>query len=275
MEDLLRVIVLALVQGISEFLPVSSSGHLIVVRELFGWSFEDELTLDVALHLGTTLAVLTFFWREWLHMSRDALSWALCPAGNGAPRSPYNRQLLALLAIGSLPAVAAGLAFEVWLESELRSVFVVGAMLVVFGLVLLAADRLGRQTRTIMDLTWRDAIVVGIAQALALIPGVSRSGATISAALARNYARGEAARFSFLLSTPVIVGAGVLELARLTAEGTSAGEAGTMLVGATVAAISGWLTIRFLLRLIQLRSYASFVVYRLVAGVFVLTYFSG
>ena len=275
MEELLRVIVLGIVQGITEFLPISSSGHLIIVRELFGWEFEDDLTLDVALHLGTTAAVLAFFWREWLSMLRAALGWVGAPGGSPpAPGSAYDERLLLLLALGSLPAGIAGLAFESTIEDHVRSPIVAGTMLLAFAGVLLIADAAGRHRRDVASSSWRDALLVGCAQAVSLIPGVSRSGITMSAALVRDYTRLDAARFSFLLSTPIIVGAGMLQTSRAITDGIPRDEIGTLLAGATVAAVSGWLAIRYLLRLLQFSSYVPFVVYRVLAGVFVVVYFS-
>jgi undecaprenyl-diphosphatase len=275
MQELLRVIVLGIVQGLTEFLPISSSGHLIVVRELFGWEFDDDLTLDVALHVGTTAAVLAFFWREWLSMLRAGLGWAGAPGGRPpAPGSAYDERLLLLLAIGSLPAGIVGLAFESTIEDHVRSPVVAGAMLLAFAGLLLIADAAGRHKREIASSSWRDALLVGCAQAVALIPGVSRSGITISTSLARDYTRLDAARLSFLLATPVIVGAGMLQTARAATEGIPADEIGTMLAGATVAALAGWLSIRYLLRLLQFGSYLPFVAYRVLAGVFVVAYFA-
>lgn len=273
MEELLRVIVLGIVQGITEFLPISSSGHLIIVRELFGWEFEDDLTLDVALHAGTTAAVLAFFWREWLSMARAGLGWLGAPGGR-APDSAYDERLLLLLAIGSLPAAIAGLAFEGVIEDRLRSPIVAGAMLLAFAGVLLVADAASRHRREIAASGWRDALLVGCAQAISLVPGVSRSGITMSAALARDYTRLDAARFSFLLSTPVIAGAGTLQIGRALADGIPRDEIGTLVAGAAVAALAGWLAIRYLLRVLQFGSYLPFVAYRVLAGVFVVVYFA-
>jgi undecaprenyl-diphosphatase len=275
MEELLRVIVLGIVQGLTEFLPISSSGHLIIVRELFGWEFEDDLTLDVALHVGTTAAVLAFFWREWLSMLRAGLGWVGAPGGSApAPGSAYDERLLLLLIIGSLPAGIVGLAFESTIEDHVRSPIVAGAMLLAFAGVLLIADTAGRHKREIASSSWRDALLVGCAQAVALVPGVSRSGMTISTALARDYTRLDAARFSFLLSTPIIAGAGMLQATRVLTEGIPRGEIGTMLAGATVAAVAGWLSIRYMLRFLQFSSYLPFVAYRVLAGVFVVVYFA-
>lgn len=274
MEDVLRAVVLGIVQGVTEFLPVSSSGHLIVTRDLFGWDFSDDLTFDVALHLGTTLALLAFFWREWFGMLRAGLRWA-ANGGRGGDADPvYNSRLLSFLVLGSVPAAAVGLVFDSYVEDNVRSPLVVGAMLVAFGAVLFAAEALGGRRRTVADCGWRDALWIGSAQAISLVPGVSRAGVTISAALFRGFTRQEAARFSFLLATPVIVGAGALKVAEALVDGVPRDDLGAIVVGAAAAAAVGWLAIRYLLRLVESGSYAPFVAYRLLLGVFVLFYFA-
>jgi undecaprenyl-diphosphatase len=274
MQDLFRIIVLGIVQGLTEFLPISSSGHLILVRELFGWEFSNDLTFDLALHLGTTVAVLAFFWREWLLMLQSALSWA-ASGGRERGRDPvFNYTLLLLLVVGSVPAALVGFLFGDYIEQHVRSPIVVGVMLIVFGIILFLAERLGRGRRDLASSTWRDAVWIGCAQAVSLIPGVSRSGVTISAALARDYTRYDAARFSFFLATPVIVGAGSLKLLEALNKGVSRHDLGLMLVGALVAAVTGWLAIGYLLRWVQSGGYLPFVLYRLAAGVFVLIYFA-
>jgi len=272
--DELRAIVIGLVQGLSEFLPISSSGHLIVVREMFHWHFlKDDLTFDVALHLGTTVAVLAYFWREWLEML-GALLPGRKPAWMPAnPGSVYDSRFLMLMVVGSLPAAIVGLPLEHWVEDKVRSPEVVGVMLAVFAVVLLLAERLGRKARQISAAGWGDAVVIGCAQAVSLVPGASRSGVTITAALARGFRREDAARFSFLLATPVIVGAGLLKMAQAAHDGIPSGDVPVLLLGAATAAVVGWASIGYLLRLVQTQSYAPFVAYRILAGVFFVVYF--
>lgn len=273
MEDILRAVVLGIVQGLSEFLPISSSGHLIVTRDLFHWQFTDNLTFDVALHVGTTLAVLAYFWREWLEMFRSALRWA---AGDREPRltEVYDARIFGLIVLGSIPVAILGAAFESKVESEIRDPIVVGAMLIVFSAVLLIADRAGRGQRAISDASWRDAMLIGGAQAISLVPGVSRSGITISAGLFRNFNRQDAARYSFLLSTPAIGGAALLKFSEAVNNGTITDNLDQMLIGAAASAVVGWLAIAYLMRLVQTRSFFPFVVYRLVAGAFFVVYFA-
>lgn len=273
MEDVLRAIVLGIVQGLTEFLPVSSSGHLIVVRELFGWEFADDLTFDVALHIGTTVALVAFFWSEWMRMLRSAYRWARNGGRDPEPDPLYNARLLALLAVASVPAGVAGLLFNGFIEEHVRSPLIVGAMLLAFGVVLLAAERLASLRRDVRDVGLADAIIIGGAQAISLVPGVSRSGVTISAALARGLNRQDAARYSFLLSTPVIAAAGALKVVQAVDEGVASDELAPIAVGAVVAAVVGWLAIRYLLRLVRTGSFVPFVLYRFAAGLFVLAYF--
>ncbi|HEY5640572.1 MAG TPA: undecaprenyl-diphosphatase UppP [Dehalococcoidia bacterium] len=273
MEDLLRAIVLGIVQGLTEFLPISSSGHLIAVRELFDWQFADDLTFDVSLHVGTTVAVLVFFWREWRQMLRSAL---LRLTGQRRLESAgvYDDRLLLFVAAGSLPVAIVGLALASWVEDEVRSPVVVGAMLIAFGLILALAERAGRRERTLSDVGLGDALVIGSAQALSLVPGVSRSGVTISAGLLLGLTREEAARFSFVLSTPAIAGAGILTLGEAIRDDKLSGNLDVIVAGAIVAAIVGWMSIGLLLRLVQSRSFLPFVAYRLGAGVFLVAYFA-
>jgi undecaprenyl-diphosphatase len=274
MEDVLRAVALGIVQGLTEFLPISSSGHLIVTRELFGWDVGDDLTFDVALHIGTTLALITFFWREWLLMARAGLRWTANGGRDPEPDPVYNSRLLFLLLLGSIPTAIVGLIFDLALNDEIRSGFVVAAMLVTFAGVLFAAETLGSRHRGIESCLWRDAVVIGAAQAVSLIPGVSRAGVTITAALALGFNRTDAARFSFLLATPIILGAGLLQGTQAVLDGLGSDDAAVILVGAAAAAVVGWLAIRYLLRLVQSGTYMPFVVYRLAVGVFLLAYFA-
>jgi undecaprenyl-diphosphatase len=273
MEDILRAVALGVVQGLTEFLPISSSGHLIVTRELFGWEFADDLTFDVALHLGTTVAVIAFFWSEWLAMLRSGWRWLRYrdrPADD--PETAYDARLLMLLAIGSVPAAITGVFFDVVLD--VRSPIVVGVMFIVFALVLFVVDHLSRGRRDMASADGEDAAWVGTAQAVSLIPGVSRSGITISAAMVRGFSREQAARFSFLLATPAILGAGLFKALEAAAEGIPADDIDAIIAGATVSAGVGWLSIRFLLQLLQTWTFTPFVVYRILLGAFIVVYFS-
>jgi undecaprenyl-diphosphatase len=273
MEDLLRAIVLGIVQGLTEFLPISSSGHLIAVRELFDWEFTDDLTFDVSLHLGTTAAIFVFFRREWTQMLRSGLARIF---GQQRPEwaGVYDDRMLLFVVAGSVPVATIGLLFKNTIEDEIRDPVVVGAMLISFGFALYIADWVGRRRRTLDDTSLLDAVLIGSAQAISLVPGVSRSGVTISAGLLLGFTREEAARFSFVLSTPAILGAGLLTLSDAISSDELSGNLDTILLGAVVAAIAGFISIEALLRLVQSRSFLPFVVYRLVAGAFLVVYFS-
>ena len=264
---ILHAIVLGIVQGLSEFLPISSSGHLIIAPWLFGWeelTRDPELnrTFDVALHLGTFAGALGYF-------RRDAVS--LSVAGLRALRrrrivEPDERFALLLL-VSSLPAAVTGLALDSVIEGNFAGEIVIGVMLVVFGLVLFAADRL-RGDRHEADYRGRDALLMGAAQAMALVPGVSRSGATMSMGRALGFARDDAARLSFLMSLPIIGGAGLYEGIRTFAgEGIPAGFAPAFAWGVVASAVTGFAAVWGLLRVLRTRSFVPFVVYRVIAGV--------
>ena len=273
MEDVLRAIVLGIVQGVTEFLPVSSSGHLIAVRELFDWQFTDDLTFDVSLHLGTTIAVLVFFRREWTQMLRSALL-RLASKRRVESAGVYDYRMLAFVAAGSVPVAIVGFAFNNWIEDEIRSPIVVGMMLIVFGLTLAFADWAGRRQRTLSDLGLRDALLIGLAQAVSLVPGASRAGVTISAGLLLGFTREAAARFSFVLSTPAIAGAGILTLGEAIRDDELSGNLDVIIAGTAVAAVVGWLIIGVLLRIVQSHSFLPFVIYRLAVGAFLIAYFA-
>jgi undecaprenyl-diphosphatase len=258
--------VLGIVQGLTEFLPISSSGHLILVPWLLGWP-EHSLSFDAALHLGTVAALIIYFWRDWLALGRAVLAGL----GSATARQDPNWRLAWLLVLGSIPAGIIGLMLESTIEALTRQPWQVAILLVIFGLVLLAADRLGSKRRGIEDVRAVDALFIGLAQALALAPGVSRSGITITTALFVGLDRAAAARFSFLMSTPITLAAALFSLRKVVGPGGSAGESGMVfLVGVVSAALFGLLAIGFLLRYVQKNSMAVFVWYRVIAGLLVL-----
>jgi len=255
--DYLHTIFLALVQGITEFLPISSSAHLILPFQVFGWD-DQGLAFDVAVHLGTLTAVIAYFWRDLIN-----LTFGLGRTLSGAQNAEGS--LAIHLIIASLPIVVAGLALKSLVEGELRSASVIAIATIVFGIVLWIADRTSQRDRQESALTWQDALMIGIAQCLALIPGTSRSGITMTAALALGYTRQTASRLSFLLSVPTILGASLLILRDLfeTAEPVRWDH---MAIGATLSGITAYLCIRFFLSFIDRIGFLPFVVYRLVLG---------
>jgi undecaprenyl-diphosphatase len=240
-------IILGIVQGVTEFFPVSSTAHLVLFPWVFGWQGAlNSLAFDVAVHLGTFLSLLICFYGDWINMLKS------------------NRKLLLYIVAGTIPAGAAGLIFRDFVEAELRAPLVIASMLVLFGIVMLISERFGKQKG--MDrLSLRDALFIGFAQAVALIPGVSRSGITISAGLFAGLKRDAAARFSFLLSMPVVFAATMLEGRRLWAEPA---QYDFILFGAGLltSLVSGVFAIKYLLKFLKRHSMNAFVYYRFVVA---------
>ncbi len=264
--DLVQAIVLAIIQGATEFLPVSSSAHLNLAPYLFHWP-DPGLTFDIALHFGTLIAVLIYFFRDWLQIIGQAfgMQWG------HDPELARNKNLLWLLVIGTIPGGLAGLAFEKYAETTLRSPILTGAMLILFALVMWWSERSGRQQRDIANVTITDAIIIGCTQALAIIPGVSRSGSTISAGLLLGLNRVAAARFSFLMSTPIIAGAALSAAHKLHKSGGVPPDMKVpMLAGIAVSAIVGAVVIAFFMNFLRRRTLFPFVVYRIVFGIIVI-----
>ena len=260
----LQILVLALVQGITEFLPISSSAHLILVPVLLGWQ-DQGLAFDVAVHVGSLIAVVGYFWRDVWSVSQGTLGWL-----GGRGMNPDARLGL-LVVLGTIPAGLAGLLFNDPIELYLRSPLVIAATTIGFGLLLWWADT-RRGARTVEHMTWRDGLWIGVAQALALIPGTSRSGITMTAALMLGMQREAAARFSFLLAIPLILLAGglkTLELLSLDGPVDWAAIAG----GTVLSAISAYACIHLFLGAINRMGFAPFVAYRLVLGIVLLVLF--
>jgi undecaprenyl-diphosphatase len=249
-----RAIALGALQGLGEFLPISSSGHLIVVPYLMGWP-DSGLAFDVALHLGTLLAVGFAFWRDWLRLLRGGARGLR----SGRPLADPDARLLAYLALATLPGAAFGLLLDEWAETVFRSPALVALMMAAMGLVLWAADRRAGPPSGGEIVSLRDALLVGLAQALAIVPGTSRSGATISMALFLGHRREAAARFSFLLALPITAGAALVKVPDLL---TSGADLTPVLLGMLAAAVSGFLAIRVLLSHVRTRTYVPFVAYR-------------
>lgn len=261
-----QVVILALVQGLTEFLPISSTAHLYLSSWLFGWQTES-LSFDIMLHLGTLIAVLLYFLRDWLQIIGQALG---VDAG-GSNELRQNRALLWLLVIGSIPVGLAGLLFNKQAETTWRNPVVMGVMLIAIGVVMWLAENAGRQRRDLGSVDIADAGMIGLAQALAVVPGCSRSGITISAGLFRNLTRESAARFSFLLSTPAIGAAAAKALYDIHKEHGLHELLNTeFIVGVAVSAISGCIVIAWFLRYLRSAGLRPFVYYRIVFGIIVL-----
>lgn len=252
-----HALALGIVQGLGEFLPISSSGHLIVMPWLMGWPVQS-LAFDVALHVGTLAAVLYAFIGDWIRIFTSAFRGLR----EGRPLAAPGGRLLALLAVASIPAGVLGLLLEHWAETTFRSPALVAVDMAVMGLVLFLADRRapegGPPISDTIDISWRDALLIGLAQSAALVPGVSRSGATISMALFLGHRRPEAARFSFLLATPITFGAALLKVPDLVKGGVDT----AVWIGLIASAVVGFLSIRVLLAYVRTRTYRPFAYYR-------------
>jgi undecaprenyl-diphosphatase len=266
---ILHAVVLGLVQGLSEFLPISSSGHLILVPWLLGWDdFDDpsvKKAFDVALHLGTFVAVVAYFRHELVRYIREGarLLW------NRERPIDTDGRIAWLLVVATIPAAAVGALFESWIDERLGTPTIIAISLIGFGILLWWADR-QTGTREVEDFQTRDALMIGAAQALALNPGTSRSGITITAARQTGFDRDAAARISFLMSLPVIAGAIVLKMGGLIADGMPEGLLTPMIVGIVTSGLSGWVAVWGTLRLVRTRDFTPFVLYRVALGIFVL-----
>jgi undecaprenyl-diphosphatase len=261
----LQQLLIALVQGITEFLPISSSGHLILIPYFTDLPDQGPL-IDVAVHVGSLLAIIIYFFRDVLGLAKGGLSTV------GIGKAPEQKKLFWYIAIGTIPAVAVGafLAIGGYLES-FRFTDLVAVNLIVYGLLLGVADRWGRQEKSYEDLNARDAIIVGLAQALALIPGTSRSGVTMTAARFLGYKRVEAARFSFLLSIPAVAGAGLL--AAFDLAGATSQMQWDALVAGAMTFVAAFATMAFLMRFLRKASMLVFVIYRVALGAALLIFF--
>ncbi|MEM1206609.1 MAG: undecaprenyl-diphosphate phosphatase [Acidobacteriota bacterium] len=259
----LQAFILALVQGITEFLPISSSAHLILMPHLMGWH-DQGLVFDVLTNAGTLLAVLVYFRRDLAELVPQALEPHRWRDDDGAVR------LLPALVVGTIPVVIAGSTFYRWIATDARSPALIGVTSILFGLLLWWADRRGKGERSLAGLTWRDVWIVGVAEAFALIPGTSRSGITITAALLLGFRRAEAARFSFLLAIPVSLAALAMDLRELAAEGPGEGGWLPLGIGFGVSAVSAYLVIGWLLDWIRRQDLTLFVVYRVLLGLVIL-----
>ena len=258
-----EAIVLGLVQGLTEFLPISSSGHLLIVPAFAGWD-DPGAAFTAVIQLGTMAAVLLFFRVDLIRIARAWLAELRIPFA----RRSTEANLGWFIILGTIPISIFGFLFRNQIESGARSLYLVGSMLIAFSLVMLAAERYSRRDRPLQEINGRDGVFIGIWQAFALIPGVSRSGATISAGLFRNFDRTAAARYSFLLSVPAVVLSGLFELKDIGGEG-SVGFVPTA-VATIVAFISGYLAIAWLLRYLAHHSLAIFVAYRIPLGILVI-----
>jgi undecaprenyl-diphosphatase len=268
MDTLFQALVMGVVQGLTEFLPISSSGHLIIVPFLFGWTdpFITSLAFSVMLHVGTLLALLVYFRADWFRLVPAGLATIRDRSFHDDP----DRRLAWLLVAATIPAALAGFLLGDVIEQNVREVGLVALMLVIGGAIMWLADHWGSQTKDVDDVTFPVSFGIGVAQAIALVPGVSRSGISISAARFAGLNREAAARFSFLMATPVTAGAALIEVRKLlTGEAGVAVSAGPLIVGMVAAFVSGMLAIGLLLRYLRTRSLNVFVAYRFILAAIV------
>ncbi len=266
---IIHAIVLGLVQGLSEFFPVSSSGHLLLVPWLFGWhdfdSVSVEKAFDVALHLGTLVAVVGYFWHDLVVYVRDGIRMVV----NRQRPSTTEGRLAWLLVLSSVPGAIAGAVGEKFIDEKLGKPWIIAESLILFALLLAWADR-RRGRRQVEQFDSGDAVALGLAQILSLNPGTSRSGITMTAGRVRGFTRDAAARLSFLMAIPVTAGAVVFKLAKLVKDGVPAGLGGPMVVGVLTSAAAGVVAVWGTLRLVRSRSFTPFIVYRVALGISVL-----
>jgi undecaprenyl-diphosphatase len=275
--DLFQAIVLGLVQGVAEFIPISSSAHLIIIPWLFGWK-DPGLAFDVALHMGTLIAVLVYCWQDWVRLIRGALNSL---AQRNLTADPDGK-LAWYIVLATIPGALAGALGESKLDevfhgdtaaAAANGILIIGVVMIVLAALLWVAERIASHRYDMSRLTLGQAFGIGVAQAFAIIPGVSRSGSTITAGLFMNLKREAAARFSFLLGTPVIVGAGVKQAYDIVkAGGIPSGDLPAFIVGFLVAAVSGYAAIFLLLRFLQRNTTLPFIVYRVVVGVLLIVF---
>ncbi len=260
--ELWHIVVLAVIQGLTEFLPISSSAHLILPSQVLGWP-DQGLAFDVAVHVGTLAAVVWYFRREVIHLTA---AWA---GDTVRGRVGQDSGLAWAVIAGTVPAGLAGLLLNDFIETSLRSGLVIAVSTIGFGLVLWWSDAVGRRNRELPALTMKDALIIGVAQALALIPGTSRSGITITAALFLGFGREAAARFSFLLSIPLILAAGLLKTLELVEQG-GATDWAAIALGAALSFVSAVICIHLFLKFLERLGLMPFVIYRMVLGALLL-----
>jgi len=264
--SIFQAIIFGAVQGLTEFLPISSTAHLILLPWFLGWP-DPGLAFDVALHLGTLVALLIYFRAEW---------YALITSGLGILRGETKSQdarMAMLIVAATIPGAVAGALFEHKVEDAFRSPALIAVMLIVMALVLLVAEFVGSRKKSINEVSWGDAITVGLAQAAAIVPGVSRSGSTITAGLFLNMKRNAAAQFSFYLSAPIIAGAVAKKMIDIAKSGAGGDQMTAVVVGIVSSGIVGYLAIAFLMRYLQTHNTYLFVIYRIALGIVVLLAF--
>lgn len=280
--EIIQSIILGVIQGVAEFLPISSSGHLVLIPHIFGWQ-DQGLAFDVALHWGTLIAVVVYFRKDWAEIFRKSYLLKMVKSIQYSVFSIQRKNtqysilntaylksdLLFIIIIATIPGVIAGLLLNSYAETVFRDPLVVATTLFIGAILLFYSDRIGVKKSGLTDLTLKMGIIIGLFQALAIIPGVSRSGITITIALFLGMKRTTAAKFSFLLSTPIILGAGIMEFPNLLENGFKI----SILIGVLTAAISGYMAIKYMLKYLENRSYDIFVGYRIALALVIILLF--
>lgn len=266
--DIIEILILGFIQGIAEFLPISSSAHLIIFRDIFGIgsgiSANMELTFDIALHFGTLLAIAVFFFSDFIQMIKKGFTKGV---------KDDDGKILWYLVAATIPAAIAGVLFEEPIENIIRSNYVVIALaLAIMGIIIYLADKYSKETKNIKKMSLKDAILIGCSQVFALIPGFSRSGTTIAAGRVLGLERESAAKFSFFLSAPVVLGAVCLQLLKGSALSVITANLGTFILGILVSFITGLICIKYLLKYLQKHNFKIFMVYRVALAAVVLIY---
>jgi undecaprenyl-diphosphatase len=258
-----EAVVLGVVQGLTEFLPISSSGHILIVSSLFGWD-DPGAAFTAVSQIGTETAVVIYFWNDiWRIVTKWFRAWT-----DASLRGDPDVRMGWLVIVGSIPIGVLGFVFREQIADQARNLYLVGSMFIIFGVVLGIADRVGRKQAELQDLNVRDGLLYGAAQSLALIPGVSRSGATISAGLFMGYSREAATRYAFLLAIPAVMGSGLFEARNIASEPNVSW--GPTILATVIAFLIGYAVIAWLLRYVATNSYLPFVIYRIVVGTLVL-----
>jgi undecaprenyl-diphosphatase len=258
-----EAVVLGVVQGLTEFLPISSSGHILVVSAMFGWD-DPGAAFTAVTQIGTETAVIIYFWNDiWRIVTKWFRSWT-----DPSLRGDLDVRMGWLVILGSVPIGILGFVFREQIADQARNLYLVGTMFIVFGIVLGVADRVGAKRRTLEELTVRDGLLYGAAQSLALIPGVSRSGATISAGLFLGFTREAATRYAFLLAIPAVMGSGLFEARNIASEPNVSW--GPTILATVISFVIGYAVIAWLLRYVATKTYLPFVIYRLVLGTLIL-----
>lgn len=265
--SIFQAIILGFVQGLAEFLPISSSGHLVLMENIFGFE-RAGLTFDIVLHLGTLTALLLFFWRDWIKIIKSFFgslkSWNL--------KNDAEQRLAWFLLIATIPGAIFGYFLEEKTETVFRNTLLIALALASLGILLILAEHMSKKRKDFASMNWLDSLLIGLSQALALIPGVSRSGITITMGLFRDLKREVAIRFSFLLSTPIIFGAGLSHLSKIVKLTSTNGTFLILVLGFLASAVSGYLAIKYLLKYVEKHTLDIFAYYRFLLAVVVIIY---